>query len=657
MPATIIQDIDGSQSYFMDDQDYIILDSGGSDSYTFGDGDNIFLDDEGDDEYSVGNGNNIIYAGGGTNWFTIGNGYNLILDLDNGNNTYYLNDGEYLIADGGGNSTFYTAGGTNTIYDGAGHDTYHLGSGTNIIYGGLGNDVYVMNNGGNIIVESYGMDSFVSGTNADYIDGGEDFDIVYYINSASGIIVDLNVELQEFYANGVPKDGGDAQGDRLLNIESVYGSNYDDMIYGHISSDNILYGGDGDDNITGGRDNDIIYGGNGDDNLSGDTTDLSPHGDDVIYGELGNDTYYFKGGHDFFYETGADTDLVQFDYLRISLDDLKLIGNTIFVTDSRTGTESSITFNDINLFEEFSIMHAPSDFITHSFTVNELQAALTDDYYFATAAAEDYDGMGGYDTVDYSTSTAAITINAKGSGGFAQGDTYDLINKIVGSDYDDTFYANYNSTRDFDGGDGDDLFIMNNTDARYTFDGGDGFDTIDFSPIGGGTSNGIPNSVDIDLEAGTFTGYNLEDDIFTNIEGFIGTKNNDNFHGDANANTFHGGAGNDSFYGGAGVDELYGGADSDLFSFDTANGEVDNIYDFDLAEGDIIDIANILQGYDELSDAIADFVQITDNGTDSFVAVDADGGADNFVMVAQLHNVTGLDVEAMEADGNLYSTL
>ena len=59
-------------------------------------------------------------------------------------------------------------------------------------------------------------------------------------------------------------------------------------------------------------------------------------------------------------------------------------------------------------------------------------------------------------------------------------------------------------------------------------------------------------------------------------------------------------------------------------------------------------------GYDPLVDAITDFVQITDNGTDSSVSVDSDGGADNFVQIATLQNATGLtDETALEGNGQL----
>tara|TARA_B100001989_G_scaffold212112_1_gene161707 strand:- start:312 stop:4052 length:3741 start_codon:yes stop_codon:yes gene_type:complete len=94
---------------------------------------------------------------------------------------------------------------------------------------------------------------------------------------------------------------------------------------------------------------------------------------------------------------------------------------------------------------------------------------------------------------------------------------------------------------------------------------------------------------------------------------------------------------------------------ADIYDFDsaTAFSTVEVIDGFVPAEGDALDIADLLSGFDPLSDAIADFVQVTDNGVDTSVAVDSDGGADNFVQIATLTDVTGLDVNTLLADDNL----
>ncbi|MDR4468493.1 MAG: Ig-like domain-containing protein [Nitrospira sp.] len=103
-------------------------------------------------------------------------------------------------------------------------------------------------------------------------------------------------------------------------------------------------------------------------------------------------------------------------------------------------------------------------------------------------------------------------------------------------------------------------------------------------------------------------------------------------------------------------EQLYGTAGADVFAWlleDVGTG-IDVVHGFNTAQGDSLDVSDILSGYDPLTDLIADFVQITDNGTDSFLAVDADGGANNFVHLATLQGVTGLtDEDALETTGNL----
>ncbi len=62
----------------------------------------------------------------------------------------------------------------------------------------------------------------------------------------------------------------------------------------------------------------------------------------------------------------------------------------------------------------------------------------------------------------------------------------------------------------------------------------------------------------------------------------------------------------------------------------------------------------MLAAYDPLNDALTDFVQITDDGTDSTLSIDIDGGGDNFVAIALIDNRTGLtDVDDLATNGQL----
>lgn len=131
-----------------------------------------------------------------------------------------------------------------------------------------------------------------------------------------------------------------------------------------------------------------------------------------------------------------------------------------------------------------------------------------------------------------------------------------------------------------------------------------------------------------------------------------GTTSDEVIHGYYGDDILYGDDGSDALIGGLGADTMTGGNGADTFFI--GDDAVDTITDFDTAQGDALNIASLLTGYDPTTDAITDFVEITDDGTDSTLKVDADGGADNFVTVATLTGVTGLtDEDALEVAGNL----
>ena len=152
----------------------------------------------------------------------------------------------------------------------------------------------------------------------------------------------------------------------------------------------------------------------------------------------------------------------------------------------------------------------------------------------------------------------------------------------------------------------------------------------------------------------------------------IGGDNSDHLYGEEDGDYLYGNAGTDYLYGGAGNDTLWidmgedlysGGADADTFQFNLSsiNNQsnpaqgMNTITDFNASEGDVLDITNILSGYDPLNDDIADFVSLSDDGTNSFLAVDQDGldTSYSFITVAQLNGVTNLDLNDMITNGEL----
>lgn len=275
-----------------------------------------------------------------------------------------------------------------------------------------------------------------------------------------------------------------------------------------------------------------------------------------------------------------------------------------------------------------------------------------DDYIYSGAGADLIDGDIGHNTVDYAYSLDAVKVdlfNGTASGGYAEGDTLIDIDNIVGSNVGRDYIWGNDDANEIYGMGGDD--ILQGGAGADLIDGGAGWDYARYDRSAEG--------VNINLVTGVHTGGDAEGDVLVNIEAVTGSAFNDTLYGDATHNHFYAGEGDDWMVGGLGQDQFwgFGGADTMAFLDDTAFERRDLFRDFDASEGDALDISAILEGYDALSDAISDFVQVTDNGTNTFVAVDADGGADNFIVIAELYNIIGLTAEDMEANGNLITTV
>lgn len=138
------------------------------------------------------------------------------------------------------------------------------------------------------------------GLGADLLDGRQGLDVASYADSTSGVTVNLRTG-QGF--------GGAAEGDRLVRIEGVTGSAFDDSLFGDVGAD-LLDGGDGDDLLSGEVGADRLLGGAGDDRILGGIGADYLQGDaglDELRGGLGADTLI--GGDDadlLFGDAGAD---------------------------------------------------------------------------------------------------------------------------------------------------------------------------------------------------------------------------------------------------------------------------------------------------------------------------------------------------------------
>ena len=151
-------------------------------------------------------------------------------------------------------------------------------AGDDVIYGGAGNDT---------IFGGAGDDTLSGGLGVDDIYGGAGFDTIDYTrddNEAVGYKGHgFNINLVSGTTHTVI---GNILTDAFSNIESVIGSDANDIITGN-DENNRLSSGAGNDIIHGNNGGNVIYGGAGDDTLSGGGSGAlflfeEHHGSDVI---------------------------------------------------------------------------------------------------------------------------------------------------------------------------------------------------------------------------------------------------------------------------------------------------------------------------------------------------------------------------------------
>ncbi len=128
---------------------------------------------------------------------------------------------------------------------------------------------------------------------------------------------------------------------------------------------------------------------------------------------------------------------------------------------------------------------------------------------------------------------------------------------------------------------------------------------------------------------------------------------NDILDGGAGNDTLYGEGGNDILIFGLGADQLYGGTGADTFAMTLVDGLVDKIYDFNAAEGDVINIHDVLQGYDPLSDDIANFVRLVQSGSDTAIQINADGEGAFVTATLIMGGVGGVDLATLINNGSL----
>ena len=211
------------------------------------------------------------------------------------------------------------------------------------------------------------------------------------------------------------------------------------------------------------------------------------------------------------------------------------------------------------------------DVISGNGGTNALYGGDGNDTFLGGEGADHFHGGDDSDTVSYENSQSRVIVDLSGavtSGGDAANDTFDSIENLRGSAFDDILYGDDNANR-IEGGAGGDY--ISGGKGNDTIDGGSGDDDLwgkeGNDTIKGGSGNdylwgGEGNDT---LEGGSGVDRLTGGDGKDILKGGSGA---DTLLGGDGADTLYGDEGDDILEGGSGVDHLYGGKGDDTLDGD-----------------------------------------------------------------------------------------
>jgi Ca2+-binding RTX toxin-like protein len=494
-----------------------------------------------------------------------------------------------------------------------------------ILYGNSGHwpegDAIWGYGGGDEIYAGDGWDYLTGGEGADYLDGGGAFDQAIYADSSVGVMVFLYG-----YGSGLGY-GGTAEGDVLVNIENLAGSEYDDVLSGD-GFRNELYGRNGNDTLKGGGGYDRLAGDGGNDILMGGADG------DYLHGGSGYDTASYEGS-----SGGVVVSLITDSaaYGDAEGDQLDSIEN---VTGSNHG-DNLIGDNGINVLDG----GRGSDTLKGYGGSDTLRGGDGDDIM---------NGGGGYDTMHGGLGNDTYQVDSLdwlveyGGQGFDVVRTSTDFALTPGADIERLETADPNGTANLllYGNDSGNEIVGNN--GHNYIDGQGGVDYM--TGRGGNDTYVVDNANDRVIEnggQGTDSVYAYVSWTLTagsDVEVVLAASgNNMNLTGNANGNVLRGNNASNTLNGGDGRDELTGFGGQDQFLFNTplnAATNVDRVTDFSVADDTVLldqtifssnlGLGNISAGEFVIGTAAQDANDriIYDSGTGALF-YDADGAGGN----------------------------
>ncbi|WP_343714237.1 calcium-binding protein [Inquilinus sp.] len=234
-------------------------------------GNDVFNGLDGNDNLNCGIGDDLAFGGAGAD-FIDGGGGDDVIDGGTGNDAMQGNFGDdtYFVDSAGDTVTEFSASdGTDTIYSSVSYTLPQFverliltgsaainatgGDAADTLVGNAGANTLTGNGGADFLSGGDGNDVLRGGAGPDVLDGGNGSDTASYFSGSTGVAVSL--------ATG-KATGGEAQGDTLLAIENLSGSQGNDSLTGNGAA-NTLQGWNGNDTLSGGLGTDTLTGGGG----------------------------------------------------------------------------------------------------------------------------------------------------------------------------------------------------------------------------------------------------------------------------------------------------------------------------------------------------------------------------------------------------------
>jgi Ca2+-binding RTX toxin-like protein len=607
-----------------------------------------------------------------------------------------------------GSDTLLGQAGSDHLSGAQGSDSLSGGSGDDLLFGGAGNDVLAGEGGSDTLSGSDGLDEAsyrhaTSGIRVDLAEGSALSDG----QGGKDRLISIEVIRGSEHGDLISLGSGDerARGDK--GRDTLLGQDGDDQLDGGLGAD-FLYGGDGNDSLrfrdaTGGVRLDFsaatAIGGSGTDRVVGievvqgstfnDTLLGSSRLFEMFTGRAGADTINGRTGQDrVSYAADEGPRGVTADLATGVARDSWGATDRLLQIEQLEGTDLSDRLrgdqND-NLFRP----RAGSDTIDGRAGIDRIEFGTT-----RTGVVVDLvhgqarDGTGSVDRL-ISIEVAKGTALADSLFGDARDNLLDGSSgndRISGANGADSLYGGNNQdwltggngTDTLDGGNGNDWLYGGN--ASDTLSGKNGNDLIkgesgsdslkggneDDRLFGGDGTDSVKGENGDDWIQGLrdedkLSGGNGADTVY-------GGNNDDTVRGDDGTDQVYGGADNDRLDGGAGGDRLYGGVGADRLSGEAGTdtltggsgrdrfmlGDPDDGSDIvaDFGATDRLDLRGVVAGFGSGDDP-DDFVQFAAIGGNTRVLVDADGSGGDFALVATLLEVTGLRVENAFDGGQL----